>query len=641
MDNQPTNTQRSPRLWRLALILLLSLTINLSQPVTSWAKGYIGKVVKVTKVDGRVLTGKVVEEDASKIVLQMPYGKATIRREQIKKIVNAEALIDEHKERLAKCKTGEDFYQLALWAQKKKLDRKLIRDDMEKAIKADPNHLGARTYLGYKRTPNGRGGWDWVYRREKKSRDKVSETITKNKDAIKERPWEEYEIVVRYPKNNPIYEIHSNCPEDLAVKYAAFMVKLKGGLTKLVQSISTKPIPWQNLGLAKIFICNSQKVFMEITGQRPGVGGFYTPGFFPAGEDSRCIVAFHGTFGASGDTYKVLAHEGTHQLQGRMWTGSFQSRPPWLIEGLAVYFGDGHKIDKSGKFTIGIPRDRLNALRRGFSSNKYIKLRNLLYTPYSQFGGYHYAHGWGLIYWMLHSGEKFDFKGRSFDLKKVFGDFFERNLSQGFSALPGLFGAQSREEYMACADKMEGPWKRYLNSLTPPSVGKFDKKNKRKFVSESVGFALEAPRKSRKANWKFIPELDLGDGELVGLKAEKSSARFVVGQRANANATLNVDKLARDLLPYMQYKYENFKLLKPERLSLKGQPVFVLNFFGRERKTDFNDNPYPNTVRARVLLYLAGKNYFTLQCQTDKDDWDKEKDSFEDVIAGFTLLTQK
>jgi hypothetical protein len=629
----------------LVAVLLLSLGGLGDFGEKAWAQGYTGKTVKVVRKNGRTMVGKVVKDTADEIVLELPYGKATIPKTDVEKIIDAGALIAEHKTRYGKCKTGEDFYKLAMWAEKNGLNRALVRGDLEQAIKVDIDHEPARIRLGYKKFKDERGNTKWVYRRKKGELEGIAEGVEAERDAVKDRPWEENEIILKLPNAaNPEYVIHSNCPEELALQYGNFMVKLKRGLMKMVRVIDPgRNVKFRNLGPGKVFICNSQKLFMEITGQRPGVGGFYTPGFFPAGEAERCIVAFHGTFGFSGDTFKVLGHEGTHQLQGLMWYGNFSSRPPWLIEGLAVYFGDGHYLDKKGAFNIGVPRDRLNTLKRGFQTNKYIRLRDLLYTPYQQFGGFHYAHGWGLIYWMLHSGETFTFNGKTFKLKEVFGDFFKRNLKQGFQHLAALFGAQSREDIIKFANQMEEPWKNYINTLQSPSVGTFDKKNKRLFVSDSVGFSLEAPKPRRKATeWSFVPEGNLKTGELAAMTEKFSEAKFTVAQRANTEVILNVDVLARSVQRLVASSYGELKMLPGEAGELHGRSMYALNFIGKEKANEFlNPEPYPNKVRVRMVVYLSGKNYFLLKAQTDLDKWDSMKDNFAEVFQGFKIRFKK
>ena len=113
----------------------------------------------------------------------------------------------------------------------------------------------------------------------------------------------------------------------------------------------------------KLFMCNSHKLFMDITGSPEGLGGYYRPGFFPPGDCERPIVTFHGQFG-TGNTFMVLAHEGTHQLEHHMWkgdNGSLFQRPGWLTEGLAVFFGDGLDIRRRRRRASGSSRSTSRA----------------------------------------------------------------------------------------------------------------------------------------------------------------------------------------------------------------------------------------------------------------------------------------
>ena len=73
----------------------------------------------------------------------------------------------------------------------------------------------------------------------------------------------------------------------------------------------------------------------------------------------------------------------------------------WFIEGLAVYFEEsklrGKKVD-----TGVIPRGRLAQLKRAINSGSYVPLKQLLAMSQAQFGALHYAHAWGLIYFLVH-----------------------------------------------------------------------------------------------------------------------------------------------------------------------------------------------------------------------------------------------
>lgn len=627
---------------RLSIAALIAAALFL-WPLSAESKSYKGRTVKVIRTSGRPLVGKVIRESPQEIEIQTPYGPVKIARGTIKEIIDAQAIVEEHAKRGKACKSGEDWYQLALWARKQNLPLKTIRDDFEKAIEVDPNHEKSREELGFYKTPNGRGGFDWVRRTEKGDREDIADEILKAKAAIAERPWDENEIILKYPPSNPVYAVYTNCPKEVGEEYASFLVKLKDGLVKAVAKVYPKPIPFQNKGLSKVFICNSQQLFMEITGMSPGIGGFYMPGYFAPGDDDKVVVAFHGTFGASGNTYEVLAHEGTHQLQGLMWKGSFGNRAQWFIEGLAVYFGDGHYVDRSGKFGVRIPRDRLNQLLRQMKANRSYPLSRVMYRSPAErsqgFPGAFYAYGWSIIYWMLHSGESIKINGKDEPLKDIFGRYFEANLGRGVADIGQFMGARNREQSMALVTRLQDQWKRYIQGLKPPSVGEFDAKNSRRFISEALGFEYTAPRGRRKQGWQYIDEIQLKNGELLAVEQPETTARFSISQQANVRIETEVDNLARDVLQSQAQGYTDFKFIKREKLTFRGQPVLGLSFSGKERG-DNGEDAHPNPVRVRVLVYLAGEQFYLLTCRADKARWKDAEAQLEEAYKGFSVLVR-
>ena len=113
---------------------------------------------------------------------------------------------------------------------------------------------------------------------------------------------------------------------------------------------------------------NLGSLYARVAGTNHPLNGMPTnAALFPQAVDPSTQPAnmSFGQFGATGDTYGVLAHEGTHQFEHRMMEGdaqSFLQRPIWLIEGLAVLIGDGHQVKgrgRSRKLEIGIPRPLL------------------------------------------------------------------------------------------------------------------------------------------------------------------------------------------------------------------------------------------------------------------------------------------
>jgi hypothetical protein len=100
--------------------------------------------------DGRRIEGKVVERTAADVAIETTVGTFRFPRSQIVEIIEQKTKQEVHAERLARCVTAEDFYQLGVWCDENKL-RKESKAAWERAIELDPDHAGARGALGFVR----------------------------------------------------------------------------------------------------------------------------------------------------------------------------------------------------------------------------------------------------------------------------------------------------------------------------------------------------------------------------------------------------------------------------------------------------------------------------------------------------------
>jgi hypothetical protein len=207
-------------------------------------------------------------------------------------------------------------------------------------------------------------------------------------------------------------------------------------------------------GFAKgaIYIYPSQDEFKKREGMGDGVGGFYQPG-------QNCVKCYHGRFGPTGTTRTVLVHEGTHQFEDFVIPGKMWNAPIWIIEGFAVFFESAHFDQKAAKIDIGhIPPDRLQNLKQGIAMGHYIHLPELIRTPQPAFTGFHYAHAWSLIYFLVYSGRTEKERHRR---QKIFSDLFF--LAQTKKVTP-----EDVEALWGGADKFaawEEEWRQWLVDL--------------------------------------------------------------------------------------------------------------------------------------------------------------------------------
>lgn len=202
----------------------------------------------------------------------------------------------------------------------------------------------------------------------------------------------------------------------------------------------------------KIYIYADQASFMAGEHVSEGVGGFYQPG-------QNRVVCYHGRFGPTGTTRTVLTHEATHQFEDFVLPGKMWNAPIWIIEGFAVFFESAHWNGK--EVNIGhIPRDRLMNLKQGIAANQYIHLPELIRTEHAAFTGYHYAHAWSLIYYMLYGGKTKKIREHN---QEVLAKLFFLAKAKGMPVTPedveAVWGG--KEKFAA----WEEEWKQWLIDL--------------------------------------------------------------------------------------------------------------------------------------------------------------------------------
>ncbi len=485
----------SPRsMFRVGALWIALFGLLLPWTETPGAESNIGKQVTLIFKDKSraAVSGTLVEDGKERVAIQTGDATRTFQKSDIERIVLKKPVEEEFKERVARCKTADEFVALAKWCGQP--DVKLPRERgrcLDEAIKLSPDHAAARTELGqvkvdgqwvdeeehkrklgYVEGPDGKlyppdeakRLWDAdaIQKAEKSGQAKGLTKRLKQDEGI---PWAVAKVL--RDKN---YILKCNAGDESSKRYLQVLNSLNRRYSELFKEFT----PFYT-GPGNVFIFRNREEFFDFTMNQRGTGGFFR-------FDDRSVRAYHGSFGPTGSTDMVLAHEATHQFQHRIMK-EMRFVPNWLIEGMAVYFGDGSKISPSNVEVGMIPRDRFTTLREEIDSNRYLKLAKLLTLPPGRIEAYHC--GWGIIFWCLQGNNpkyKFGHKGEG---KKVWDQYLrhvalELNKPTSFKYLEEeakfFTDLLLKETKATSIEKWEEGYKQFILNLPLEPLGKWNGK---------------------------------------------------------------------------------------------------------------------------------------------------------------------
>ncbi|MEM7263099.1 MAG: DUF1570 domain-containing protein, partial [Planctomycetota bacterium] len=502
--------------------------------------------------DGTEVTGKIVKEDEDAVYVGSVFGTQKIPRSKIKEIRRgSNPLREQFEDRFAEAtdrKSVASLVELGEWAGEKGLTVEAKRA-FEKVVELDSENEKARTALGHAKhegkwvdakrvrelqgqgyelvglelrkksggaaVPKPTGGSKPVrpgstsvsksaisvlgpfdadrFKSRDSERARIASSYLRKAERFAKRKADEHRGVSwsnRWEIDTKHYHILCNVgrTDKVARVYAWVMEDLYRALSTRIRGRD------QHRYRSSVFIYKDQDEFIAETGMQRGVGGFFR-------RDTKEIRGYHGTFGPTGTTFAVLAHEGTHLFQA-LKLGNMGNMPQWLTEGMAVYFGDGSRLDPKKKKVITslIPRDRLLHLQDKISRDEHTDLKTLVRIPYGQLGGSLYADAWSLCYFLF-DGPDLD-AGRNFIVRYWEGAKQRRLTYQDFVTLA--------DKYYGGMEEMEKSWVAYTKSLVPEPVGKI-----RGDRIESYDYKFNWERPSSDWEWQ-TGKLD--NNALVGLK---------------------------------------------------------------------------------------------------------------------------
>ena len=566
------------RLSKVSLAAGLFCLLLLGSSPELQAAPFSEEAVVVVLKDGTELTGVLVRENDDEVAIRSAFGVTTIERSRVKEIRRGENPFRRdferrftRAERIGKAKS---FSDLGLWADEKGLSAESERAH-QKAIEIDPNWEISRGALGHARLD---GVWVDAARvaeleeqgyvvkdlnlvkgapgttpakpkpkreltpeekkaaeKEEKKRQKLLEKRRKQREEFEEKRRAEFKGVPwanAHKIRSKNYEIICNSTKEVARTYSMIMEALYGALSKRFKQKHLRS------GRMSVFVYKTQEEFMNQTGSPRGVGGFYQP-------NNEQVRAYHGTFGNTSTTYNVLAHEGTHQFQGRVLPNLFNMNN-WIIEGFAVYFGDGSRIDyKKKKIVTGIiPRDRLLHIQDKMRDGSYTPLDKLAGLPRNRFSGSHYADSWAILYYLLNGPEK----------KKG-----QKMVSQYW-----LLGTEQRigqpefdelaEHYFGSVAELDKAYVDFILDLEPEPAGEVDDDGV--FTSYDFMFEVFQPE----GDWEFRTQ-GIRRSELVTVQSKeplRAFQRLSVGLLSKPDETQSAqDFLDEVLIPALNRTYED------------------------------------------------------------------------------------
>ena len=114
--------------------------------------------------DGRRIEGVVLEETQTKVKIKTGLGVLEFERSKIESIERKKTKSQQFDERFEVAKTANEFHELGIWAEENRL-RKQAKKAMARAIEVDPEHVKARTWLGFVRYRD-----EWMTQEERETR---------------------------------------------------------------------------------------------------------------------------------------------------------------------------------------------------------------------------------------------------------------------------------------------------------------------------------------------------------------------------------------------------------------------------------------------------------------------------------------
>ncbi len=470
----------------------------------------------------------------------------------------------------------------------------------------------------------------------KKLEKEIADRLRKAKAAreSQDREYEGVDWLDRHKIRTRHFEVHCNSTYRVAKLYGDLMEIIRAELSEMFHSSLVR------VRRAPIFIYKSQEEFLAQDdfgrwGGR-GIGGYYVP-------PSQKIVAFHGTFGFTGTTFSVLCHEGTHYYEGLVLK-DFRNVPIWLIEGLAVYFGDGSTFDpKKKRIQVGqIPRDRLVHIQEKMEADRHTDVKTLVKMKRwgrNRFTGSHYADAWALIYFLVNSGK---------DGKSLLEAYWSTGIKRPLKAAD--FEALAKN-YFGSIKQLDEEYVKYISTLKLPAAGRVEGDY---FITDRFRFMVKAPS----PEWQYFTDA-VDKRMLIGLLLPGSEAEIRIYYDNN-----QFNQEAEDYMKaYMKLLARHKGVKGPRKTQLGGLDAFMVRYTDdgkdplggvsielsggsvvviKKKKKKKKEKRFDGLRDVHEYKMVQIDGVASIRCSTPKGERKKYQKMFEQVRASFVLdLTRR
>jgi len=426
---------------------------------------------------GKVVTGKIVDEDDESVEIETKFGRLRYERDEIDSIIYYEEFLRKFEKKLKKAKGDkEKLYELGLWCEKQ-YQQKEAKECFKAVLELDSNHKGARHRLGYREF-----GGKWVTEKEYEELMKPREDEERPKkrprkeadDEDGEEPEEKSDEEPEEPEEKESEEDPSEqfwakqiVPEDKKERKKWALQRLKNmGWKKL--HFSNHYIFFSNIthqGLTEVhatFLDNAYNELCRIFAYKKKQRTLFIVDFYENEEefaakegggygfyDGTRVTTYFGITGTQNGTGGIMLRESAYQFMDMVW-GDYKrvaEKAGWVVDGIATYMQESRFNLSTGELKVGIVNaDRMLEIKGAIQRGRWSTIETVIN------GGGNLNEKWSLCYFLLHYTQ---------DTRKQFQVFLKALGKKDCNAVEEFRKAFKRYDFNGLYEA----WKKYMLEL--------------------------------------------------------------------------------------------------------------------------------------------------------------------------------